>query len=186
MSVCVVSLSASVSSSSSSFSFSSSGYNTVVLWSLGLAVYPVLAVAYVDEQFPDTLSSGESYAIKASMVILAGTINAFGITLIGNSIIILSVLIVAPFAIGIGWNIHKIRPSQWIDGPPSGDYDFALFAATIIWLHTGFLHFQTKMKIPENSKILKLISGVHPFTYFAYVYEIFCFNLKSHSNYQLD
>lgn len=114
-------------------------YLTLLYTAVDMAIYPVLFSAYLAFLYP--LGTGGQLAVGIALVWLAGLLNFLGVRQAGESAILLTALLLAPFAamvvFGFGHLVHWHPPSGRIFGP-----DFALALGggltIIIWNFSGW------------------------------------------------
>lgn len=114
-------------------------YLTLLYTAVDMAIYPVLFSAYFAFLYP--LGTGGQLAVGIALVWLAGLLNFLGVRQAGESAILLTALLLAPFAamvvLGFGHLVHWHPPGGRIFGP-----DFALALGggltIIIWNFSGW------------------------------------------------
>jgi amino acid transporter len=114
-------------------------YLTLLYTAVDMAIYPVLFSAYLAFLYP--LGTGGQLVVGVALVWLAGLLNFLGVRPAGNSAVLLTVLLLAPFAalvvLGFGHLVHWHAPGGRIFGP-----DFALALGggltIIIWNFSGW------------------------------------------------
>jgi amino acid transporter len=114
-------------------------YLTLLYTAVDMAIYPVLFSAYLAFLYP--LGTGGQLAIGIALVWLAGLLNFLGVRPAGNSAVLLTALLLAPFAamvvFGFGHLVHWHPPGGRIFGP-----DFALALGggltIVIWNFSGW------------------------------------------------
>jgi amino acid transporter len=114
-------------------------YLTLLYTAVDMAIYPVLFSAYLAFLYP--LGTGGQLVVGIALVWLAGLLNFLGVRPAGDSVILLTALLLAPFAalvvLGFGHIVHWHAPSGQIFGP-----DFALALGggltIIIWNFSGW------------------------------------------------
>ena len=129
------------------------------------------------------------YIFKSLLILIAASLNMFNITVIGNTSIILSILIMLPLLIGFIVILPDININVWFDDKTidncdnnRGVCDWPLFISTVICLHTGWdvtshiagevgFEFSTIMKSFMWANVLDLVSYLIPlFTIFTIAY----------------
>lgn len=114
-------------------------YLTLLYTAVDMAIYPVLFSTYLAFLYP--LGKEGQLAVGIALVWLAGLLNFLGVRPAGNSAILLTALLLAPFAalvvLGFGHLMHWHPPGGQIFGP-----DFALALGggltIIIWNFSGW------------------------------------------------
>ncbi len=114
-------------------------YLTLLYTAVDMAIYPVLFSAYLAFLYP--LGTGGQLVVGTALVWLAGLLNYLGVRPAGDSAILLTALLLAPFAalvvLGFGHLVHWHPPGGHIFGP-----DFALALGggltIIIWNFSGW------------------------------------------------
>lgn len=114
-------------------------YLTLLYSAVDMAIYPVLFSAYLAFLYP--LGTGGQLAAGIALVWLAGLLNFLGVRPAGNSAIVLTMLLLAPFAalvvLGFGHLVHWHPPGGRIFG-----HDFAMALGggltIIIWNFNGW------------------------------------------------
>ncbi|MGZ6251748.1 MAG: APC family permease [Candidatus Binataceae bacterium] len=114
-------------------------YLTLLYTAVDMAIYPVLFSAYL--AFLHPLGTGGQLVVGTALVWLAGLLNFLGVRPAGDSAILLTTLLLAPFAalvvFGFGHLLHWHPPGGRIFGP-----DFALALGggltIIIWNFSGW------------------------------------------------
>ena len=114
-------------------------YLTLLYTAVDMAIYPVLFSAYL--AFLHPLGTGGQLVVGTALVWLAGLLNFLGVRPAGDSAILLTTLLLAPFAalvvFGFGHLLHWHPPGGQIFGP-----DFALALGggltIIIWNFSGW------------------------------------------------
>jgi amino acid transporter len=114
-------------------------YLTLLYTAVDMAIYPVLFCAYLAFLYP--LGTGGQLVVGTALVWFAGLLNVLGVRPAGDSAILLTVLLLAPFAalvvLGFGHLVHWHPPSGRIFGP-----DFALALGggltIVIWNFSGW------------------------------------------------
>lgn len=114
-------------------------YLTLLYTAVDMAIYPVLFSAYLAYLYP--LGTGGQLVVGVALVWLAGLLNFLGVRSAGDSAIVLTTLLLAPFAamvvLGFGHLVHWHPPGGRIFGP-----DFALALGggltIIIWNFSGW------------------------------------------------
>ena len=93
-------------------------YLTLLYTAVDMAIYPVLFSAYLAFLFP--LGTGGQLAVGIALVWLAGLLNFLGVRPAGDSAILLTALLLAPFAalvvLGFGHLLHWHPPGGQIFG----------------------------------------------------------------------
>ncbi|HVA83439.1 MAG TPA: APC family permease [Candidatus Binataceae bacterium] len=114
-------------------------YLTLLYTAVDMAIYPVLFSAYLAFLYP--LGTGVQLMVGVALVWLAGLLNFFGVRPAGDSAILLTVLLLAPFAalvvFGFGHLLHWHAPGGRIFG---SDFALALGGGLtiIIWNFSGW------------------------------------------------
>lgn len=97
----------------------SEAYLTLLYTAVDMAIYPVLFSAYLAFLYP--LGTGAQLAVGIALVWLAGLLNFFGARPAGNTSVVLTVLVLAPFAAlvvaGFGHLAHWHPPGGRVFGP---------------------------------------------------------------------
>jgi amino acid transporter len=114
-------------------------YLTLLYTAVDMAIYPVLFSAYLAYLYP--LGTGGQMMVGVALVWLAGLLNFLGVRSAGDSAIVLTTLLLAPFAamvvLGFGHLVHWHPPGGRLFGP-----DFALALGggltIIIWNFSGW------------------------------------------------
>ena len=114
-------------------------YLTLLYTAVDMAIYPVLFSAYLAYLYP--LGTGGQLVVGVALVWLAGLLNFLGVRSTGDSAILLTTLLLAPFAamvvLGFGHLVQWHPPGGRIFGP-----DFALALGggltIIIWNFSGW------------------------------------------------
>jgi amino acid transporter len=114
-------------------------YLTLLYTAVDMAIYPVLFSAYLAFLYP--LGTGGQLVVGIALVWVAGLLNFLGVRPAGNSAILLTMLLLAPFAamvlLGFGHLVHWHPPGGRVFGP-----DFALALGggltIIIWNFSGW------------------------------------------------
>ena len=114
-------------------------YLTLLYTAVDMAIYPVLFSAYLVYLYP--LGKGGQLVVGVALVWLAGLLNFLGVRPAGDSAVLLTVMLLAPFAalvvLGFGHLVHWHAPGGRIFGP-----DFALALGSgltiIIWNFSGW------------------------------------------------
>ncbi|HET7898596.1 MAG TPA: APC family permease, partial [Flavisolibacter sp.] len=104
-----------------------------------LAIYPVLFVQYLSFFYPEA----EAYKIPICllMIWLSGGINILGIVPVGRTSIILSILVLIPFAILFGWSLVQHNGHLVIPTPSFKQSDFSMVSLglyTVMWNFIGW------------------------------------------------
>ena len=123
-------------------------YNSIgSLISMGkdIPIYIVLMVYYFKQliltDFDVKLKFWEEYLLKLSFIIIGGLLNIANITAIGKTSILFAIIIVLPFIIGFFASLKYFDINNLTDNRPqnnNNEYQWGLFIATIMWLHTGW------------------------------------------------
>jgi len=134
------------------------GYNSLLCNIFDNAIYPVLTMEYWLRLYPSSLTDWEVLTIKMGIVLAGASINLFRVRIIGNISLILTLVVISPFAAEFIQTISKIIPSkQWMWSPPTGgDRQWSEFFSTLLWLHTGWDEVGSvagEVKIGQNSYI---------------------------------
>ncbi len=114
-------------------------YLTLLYTAVDMAIYPVLFSAYLAFLYP--LGTVGQLVVGTALVWLAGLLNFLGVRPAGDSAILLTALLLAPFAglvvLGFGHLVHWHPPGGHIFGP---DFAFALGGGLtiIIWNFSGW------------------------------------------------
>src|ERR1700674_1371422 len=114
-------------------------YMTLLYTAVDMAIYPVLFSAYLAFLYP--LGTGGQLAIGIALVWLAGLLNFLGVRPAGNSAVLLTALLLAPFAamvvFGFGHLVHWRPPGGRIFGR---DFAMALGGglSITIWNFSGW------------------------------------------------
>jgi amino acid transporter len=123
-----------------SFAGFAEAYLTILYTGVDMAIYPVLFTAYLSYLFPISRASG--VLIAAAMVWVCGILNLLGIRLVGRASILLTVVLLAPFAGLIGAALPALarwRPPPAAVGGRLGN--FGALGATltvVIWNFCGW------------------------------------------------
>jgi amino acid transporter len=114
-------------------------YLTLLYTAVDMAIYPVLFSAYLAFLYP--LGTSGQLVVGTALVWLAGLLNFLGVRPAGDSVIVLTVLLLAPFAalvlLGFGHLVHWHPPGGRIFG---SDFTLALGGGLtiIIWNFSGW------------------------------------------------
>jgi amino acid transporter len=126
-----------------------------------LAIYPVLFVQYLSFFFPEA----EAYKIPICLFIIwiSGGINILGIVPVGRTSIILSVLVLIPFAILFGWSLVQHNGHLVVPTPSFRQSDFSMVSLglyTVMWNFIGWDNVTTyaeEVAKPVRSYLLSVL-----------------------------
>jgi amino acid transporter len=126
-----------------------------------LAIYPVLFVQYLSFFFP----GAEAYKIPICLLIIwiSGGINILGIVPVGRTSIILSILVLIPFAILFGWSMVQHNGHLVIPTPSFKQADFSMVSLglyTVMWNFIGWDNVTTyaeEVAKPVRSYLLSVL-----------------------------
>jgi amino acid transporter len=103
-----------------------------------LALYPVIIVDYLASV--TTLSPVEKYTLKVAIVLAVAVLNAYGLELLGTVSAVLTVILLFPFFIELGYVLVEPQLAQatnrWLDMP--AEVNWGLFTSTMLWSYTGW------------------------------------------------
>jgi amino acid transporter len=101
-----------------------------------LAIYPVLFVQYLSFFYPEA----EAFKIPVCLVIIwvSAVVNIFGIVPVGKTSIVLSVLVLIPFLILLGWSLVEHHGRLEI---PTPSFEHSSFSALGLGLYTVMWNF---------------------------------------------
>eukprot|EP01083_Nonionella_stella_P181257 648631_1 len=121
------------------------------LLSLGsdIPLYTLLMSFYFEKLFATYLMHFEltfwtRYSFKLCVIVVGAVVNILDITILGNTTILFTIIILLPFLIGFIYSIPHINVSTWSNHTTYNDNDnnhniqWGLFLSTLIWLHTGW------------------------------------------------
>ena len=126
-----------------------------------LAIYPVLFVQYLSFFFP----GAEAYKIPVCLLIIwiSGGINILGIVPVGRTSIILSVLVLIPFAILFAWSLVHQNGHLVIPTPSLKQSNFSMVSLglyTVMWNFIGWDNVTTyaeEVAKPVRSYLLSVL-----------------------------
>jgi amino acid transporter len=104
-----------------------------------LAIYPVLFVQYLSFFYPEA----EAYKIPVCLLViwLSGIINILGIVPVGKVSIVLSTLVLIPFALLFGWSFIQNNGQLFIPTPSFRQSEFSMVSLglyTVMWNFIGW------------------------------------------------
>ena len=82
----------------------------------------------------------QEYLLSLVLIFIGAILNIANIRTLGNSTIIFAFITMLPFFIGFLITLPATNPSTWMDTTPQNEdkeYQFGLFLASMVWLHTG-------------------------------------------------
>ncbi len=110
-----------------------------------IPIYPILMLFYfkklIFNDFDFEFTFIEEYLLYLSIILIGAIFNIANITTLGNSTIVFTFIVLLPFFIGFLYSLPQTNLNSWIDPTPQNEdneYQFGLFLATMLWLHTGW------------------------------------------------
>ena len=99
------------------------------------ALYPVMFVDYLSYLRGD-MPFAERWAIGAALVAATTWLNIRGTRLVGASLLVFTVIVLAPFAAMIALGAPHVDTSAWLAGGGKGDW--ALLLSVVLWNTSGW------------------------------------------------
>jgi amino acid transporter len=126
-----------------------------------LAIYPVLFVQYLQFFYPEAAA----YKIPICLLIiwLSGGINILGIVPVGRTSIVLSILVLIPFAILFIWSLVQHKGHLFVPTPSFKGSDFSMISLglyTVMWNFIGWDNVTTyaeEVARPVRSYLLSVL-----------------------------
>jgi amino acid transporter len=123
-----------------SFAGFAEAYLTMLYTAVDMAIYPVLFTAYLSYLFP--VGSVSGILIAAAMVWMCGVLNLLGIRLVGRASILLTIVLLAPFAGLIGAAVPRLAhwhlPRPAASGGLGGIGALGAALTVVIWNFCGW------------------------------------------------
>jgi amino acid transporter len=99
------------------------------------ALYPVMFVDYLSYLRGD-IGPAERWAIGAALVALTTWLNIRGAQLVGASLVVFTVIVLAPFAVMVVLGAPHVDMTSWLAGGGKGDW--ALLLSVVLWNTSGW------------------------------------------------
>jgi amino acid transporter len=99
------------------------------------ALYPVMFVDYLSYLRGD-MPFAERWAIGAALVALTTWLNIRGTRLVGASLLVFTVIVLAPFAAMVALGAPHVDAAAWLAGGGKGDW--ALLLSVVLWNTSGW------------------------------------------------
>jgi amino acid transporter len=99
------------------------------------ALYPVMFVDYLSYLRGD-IAPSERWAIGAALVAVTTWLNIRGTRLVGASLVVFTVVVLAPFAAMVALGAPHVDMSAWLAGGGKGDW--ALLLSVVLWNTSGW------------------------------------------------
>ena len=110
-----------------------------------IPIYIILMIFYfkklIYNDFDFEFTWLEEYALSVFLILIGAIMNIANITTLGNSSIVWTVIVLLPFFIGFVVSLPNTNVNTWIDRTAQNEekeYQFGLWLAATIWLHTGW------------------------------------------------
>eukprot|EP01105_Mastigella_eilhardi_P017950 TRINITY_DN4140_c0_g1_i1.p1 TRINITY_DN4140_c0_g1~~TRINITY_DN4140_c0_g1_i1.p1 ORF type:complete len:580 (-),score=146.30 TRINITY_DN4140_c0_g1_i1:64-1803(-) len=99
------------------------------------AVYPALLVSYLIQIVK--IEPVWQAAIKAAVVFFSVVLNIVGVDIVGGCALAMTVVVVAPFVILVGFGLPQLAPVAWVTVPTFAEMNWAVFLPLIFWNLNG-------------------------------------------------
>ena len=147
-------------------------YLTILYTAVDMAIYPVMFSAYLSFLFPLTLTA--RILLGIAMVWISGLLNVLGIRPVGNTSMVLAIVVLLPFSALVTFGLPRLIHWQIPPAPVGGgDFWAALSGGllVVIWNFSGWENLSVVAREIKDARrnYLRAISIVLPLVVLGYV-----------------